>query len=123
VPRREAEPSIRASTPLQPPGKRKPAGCTSCHDTHSRALPPSAGAVNNLCEKCHAGAMQQVEQGVHKNVQSAIAGKMSCVSCHDRHATHKPLRDDQTLEAANLPPDYGEKFKGSVHEQMFAKAR
>ena len=91
-------------------------GCTGCHATHSRAYPPSAGAVNMLCEKCHLNAMQQVTSGVHKAIGDEL-GVMSCASCHDVHATHKPHKDERTLEACqNCHPGYREQFRGSVHE-------
>lgn len=98
-------------------GKEAP-GCISCHDTHSTALPPSVGAVNNLCEKCHVGAMKQIETGVHKD---AIAA-MSCASCHDVHATHKPEIDKGTIAACEqCHAGYRNQFIGTVHEPLMEK--
>jgi cytochrome b subunit of formate dehydrogenase len=103
-------------------GNQKSPGCVSCHATHSKALPPSAGAVNHLCEKCHAGAMQAVSEGEHKKAQQKMSGVMSCASCHDVHAAHKPHRDELTLEACQTcHKGYKEKFAGSVHEAKIAK--
>jgi formate dehydrogenase gamma subunit len=100
-------------------GKPSP-GCTGCHATHSRAYPPSAGAINGLCEKCHTDAMTQVSTGVHKQAGDKMS-VMSCASCHDVHATHKPHMDEHTLEACQTcHPGYREQFKGSVHEARLA---
>ncbi|MBZ0263055.1 hypothetical protein K8I28_00175 [bacterium] len=97
-------------------GKDSP-GCISCHPTHDSALPPSAGAVNNLCETCHTGAMDQVMMGDHKAVEST----MSCASCHDVHATDKPHIDESTIEACNnCHEGYKDQFVGSVHEPLLA---
>lgn len=103
-------------------GNTESPGCVSCHPTHGKSFPPSAGAVNRLCEKCHSGAMQTVNDGVHKKAQEQLRGKLSCASCHDVHGTHKPHRDEQTLEACrSCHPGYKEKFSGSVHEPLIAK--
>lgn len=97
-------------------------GCVSCHPTHSKLLPPSTGAVNLLCNKCHIDAMKTINNGIHNKVQQKIEGVMSCASCHDVHAAHKPHRDERTLEACqNCHPGYKEKFIGSVHEQLINK--
>ena len=94
-------------------------GCISCHPTHSKALPPSTGAVNKLCEDCHANAMMQVRKGEHKEAVKDMGGVMACASCHDVHSTHKPHLDKGIIEACKkCHPGYEEKFKGSVHEKM-----
>jgi len=104
-------------------GKLSP-GCVGCHETHTKALPPSSGAVNLLCEKCHRGAMRQVEQGAHKNAKTDLPGKLSCVSCHDKHATHKPVESGQALAACQgCHRDYSQHFAGSVHESLFASGK
>ncbi|NUM36393.1 MAG: cytochrome b/b6 domain-containing protein [Candidatus Brocadiae bacterium] len=100
----------------------KTPGCISCHATHSKALPPSAGAVNLLCNQCHPNAMQSINEGIHLKVQQKIEGTISCASCHDVHATHKPHRDEKTLEACqNCHQGYKEKFIGSAHEKLIEK--
>ncbi|MBI5508567.1 MAG: DUF4405 domain-containing protein [Deltaproteobacteria bacterium] len=95
-------------------------GCTGCHPTHSRALPPSTGAVNRLCEKCHAAAMRELVDGTHRRA-AAKEGVVSCASCHDVHATHKPHLDRRTLASCNTcHQELAGQFKGSVHEAKFA---
>lgn len=96
-------------------------GCVSCHPTHGTSLPPSTGAVNRLCESCHTNAMEQVWRGEHKDVADQLQGQMSCASCHDVHATHKPELSGNTLEACmECHPGYDEQFAGSVHEELLA---
>lgn len=100
-------------------GKDSP-GCISCHPTHSDALPPSVGAVNKLCEKCHTGAMKQIETGMHRDVTAT----MSCASCHDVHATHKPHLDKGTIAACEqCHPGYRDQFIGTVHEPLLAQGK
>ncbi len=97
-------------------GKNSP-GCTGCHETHSPAFPPSAGAVNALCESCHKGAMDELANSGHMG--EALQGKMSCSSCHDVHATHKPHVDQTTLTACNeCHPGYCDSLKMSVHAPL-----
>lgn len=104
-------------------GNPKRPGCVTCHPTHSAALPPSVGAVNRLCERCHSGAMAQVQEGGHFLAEGAAA-VMSCASCHDVHGTHKPHLDATTLKAcAECHPGYREQFAGSVHESLLASGR
>ncbi len=99
-------------------GKNSP-GCVSCHPTHSRALPPSVGAINNLCETCHKGAMEQIWRGEHAVAADQLQGELSCASCHDVHATHKPHLDSGTLEACQKCHEgYQDQFRGSVHEPL-----
>ena len=94
-------------------------GCTGCHPTHSAAYPPSAGAVNKLCDACHRGAMQAVRLSGHMGEEAVGGGVISCASCHDVHATHKPSVDTKTLRACNTcHPQLEEQFKGSVHERL-----
>ena len=91
----------------------------SCHPTHGSSLPPSTGAVNSLCEKCHQGSMKQIKKGGHAAGES-IAGVISCASCHDVHATHKPHLDQGVIEACeNCHKGYRDRFIGSVHEKNF----
>jgi cytochrome b subunit of formate dehydrogenase len=100
-------------------GKPSP-GCTSCHPTHSAGLPPSVGAVNRLCESCHAGSMKQIETGIHRDAKMA----MSCASCHDVHATHKPQIDKATVAACEqCHAGYRKEFIGTVHEPMFIEGK
>jgi|GEM_PF-27562 len=99
-------------------GKNSP-GCITCHPTHYEALPPSAGAINNLCEECHKGAMDQIWTGMHQSVDPEKRAVMSCASCHDVHATHKPHIDTGPLQACNeCHPGYEKHFEGSVHEPL-----
>lgn len=100
-------------------GKNSP-GCTSCHPTHSAALPPSVGAVNRLCEKCHVGSMKQIETGVHKDATAA----MSCASCHDVHATHKPHLDKGTIASCEqCHTGYRSQFVNTVHEPLLEQGK
>ncbi|MDP8208934.1 MAG: cytochrome c3 family protein [Candidatus Electryonea clarkiae] len=108
--------SVHASAAQK--GKASP-GCIGCHPTHSAAYPPSTGAVNNLCESCHQGSMEEVHRSGHMGGE-AVNGVMSCAACHDIHATHRPHLDKGTIEAcANCHPGTKEKFDGSVHEGLF----
>ncbi|MCB2211216.1 cytochrome c3 family protein [bacterium] len=98
-------------------GKPSP-GCTSCHPTHGAELPPSAGAVNNLCLSCHKDAMRSVMIGGHPFGETE-QGAINCASCHDVHATHIPEVDSGTLQACvECHPGYESQFAGSVHEEM-----
>ncbi|MBD3165380.1 DUF4405 domain-containing protein [bacterium] len=100
-------------------GKSSP-GCVSCHPTHSEALPPSAGAVNAMCESCHQGAMESVMRGPHGGEGLDVEGVMSCSACHDVHATHIPEVDEGTIQACTeCHPGIEETFAGSVHEDLF----
>ncbi|MBM3329408.1 MAG: DUF4405 domain-containing protein [Calditrichaeota bacterium] len=104
-------------------GKESP-GCVGCHPTHSQALPPSAGAVNRLCEACHPGSMKEVSQGEHKQAFSREGSTISCASCHDVHATHKPHLDTGVLEACNTcHSGYRQQFIGTVHEPLLKQER
>ena len=104
-------------------GKNSP-GCISCHPTHGAELPPSSGAVNHLCEKCHPGSMEQVKSGIHKEAAQVLSEVIACASCHDVHSTHKPHLDEGTLEACtNCHPGYIDEFKWSVHEGMIEEGR
>ncbi len=99
-------------------GKESP-GCVSCHPTHAKSLPPSAGAIDQLCKKCHVDAMEELKQGAHKLGEDFLQGPMSCASCHDVHATHKPKLDKGIIESCNnCHPGYDEQFSGSVHELL-----
>ncbi len=101
-------------------GKPSP-GCTSCHATHSAALPPSAGAINQSCSSCHQDAMASMAATGHGLGGGEMSGKISCAACHDVHATHRPHLDKGTLEACNAcHPQEREQFVGSVHEQLLA---
>jgi len=102
-------------------GKDSP-GCVSCHPTHASALPPSVGAINNLCESCHRGTMDQIWEGEHKGAMDELKGQMSCASCHDVHATHKPELSENTFRAcASCHPGYTDQFAGSVHEPLIER--
>lgn len=95
------------------------AGCITCHPTHSEKMPPSAGAVNNLCESCHQGAMEAVRKSGHFGSEKTD-GVISCVSCHESHGTHTPHLDKGTIQACvNCHPGINESFLGSVHETLF----
>ncbi len=97
-------------------GKDSP-GCTGCHPTHAPSLPPSAGAVNSLCESCHEGAMEELAHSGHRG--ESLEGKISCSSCHDVHATHKPHVDETTLSACNeCHPGYCDSLRTSVHKPL-----
>lgn len=99
-------------------------GCITCHPTHSKAFPPSTGAVNSLCESCHQGSMEQVHRSGHMGDESVGEGVMSCASCHDVHSAHKPHLDEGTLKACNeCHPGYIEKFAGSVHENLINEGK
>lgn len=99
-------------------GKDSP-GCVSCHPTHSAARPPSVGAINRSCETCHQGTMEQIWKGDHSAAADQLRGTLSCASCHDVHATHKPHLDTGTIEACNSCHEgYDAQFEGSVHEAL-----
>ena len=94
-------------------------GCISCHQTHSEVLPPSVGAINGLCEGCHPGSMNMIWEGDHGGVDEDLRGELSCASCHDVHATHRPSLDTRPLQACNgCHTQYEEAFRGSVHEEL-----
>ena len=67
-------------------GGRERAGCITCHQSHGPGLPPAAGAVNQLCEKCHPGAMAAVQRGGHMALGEQMNQALNCASCHDSHA-------------------------------------
>ncbi|MBT3232717.1 MAG: hypothetical protein HN356_07870 [Calditrichaeota bacterium] len=90
-------------------GKNSP-GCVSCHPTHNAELPPSTGAINNLCKSCHADAMDQIHEG------GQFEGAISCVACHDVHATHPPEGSIQACVTCHQTT--GDDFGGSVHEDL-----
>ena len=100
-------------------GKASP-GCVSCHSSHGPGLPPSAGAVNELCESCHKGAMADVARGGHALIGEELARVVNCASCHDVHGTHKPEMSARVSQACvNCHAKQTEEFKGSVHEGLF----
>ncbi|MEZ4386734.1 MAG: cytochrome c3 family protein [Candidatus Krumholzibacteriia bacterium] len=94
-------------------------GCVTCHQSHGPGLPPSAGAVNGLCESCHKGAMADVQRGGHVNLGQQGNGALNCASCHDVHGTHKPRMSDRVVEACTSC-HAAEKaaFTGSVHADL-----
>jgi cytochrome b subunit of formate dehydrogenase len=97
-------------------GKHSP-GCAGCHPTHSRAMPPSTGAVEAVCTKCHKEAMKEPGAGPHTKPG---AQHVACTSCHDVHATQKPAKDVAALKACvKCHPKVPEQFKGSVHAEVF----
>ena len=99
-------------------------GCTSCHPTHSSALPPSTGAVNKLCESCHKGSMVALRHGTTNGTSETMEGKISCASCHDVHGTHRPHLDKGVLTACSTcHADTRATFAGSVHEPELAAGR
>ncbi|MFN3821587.1 MAG: hypothetical protein ACK4OO_04580, partial [bacterium] len=99
-------------------GKLSP-GCVSCHPIHSPAFPPSAGAINLLCQRCHSGAMATLREGAHRLADEQIGGVISCASCHSVHGTHKPSIDQNIIQAcAKCHPGYRDQFVGSVHEPL-----
>jgi predicted CXXCH cytochrome family protein len=100
-------------------GKKSP-GCVSCHASHGPGLPPSAGAVNTLCETCHPGAMADVQRGGHAVFGEEIARVMNCASCHDVHGTHSPKLSARVADACVTC--HGKEraaFEGSVHHGLF----
>jgi cytochrome b subunit of formate dehydrogenase len=100
-------------------GKNSP-GCVSCHQTHSKAFPPSSGAINNNCTSCHQGEMHNLNENGH-GIGESEGGPVSCASCHDVHATHIPTVDITTLQAcSDCHPGIKHEFEGSVHEELFA---
>ena len=100
-------------------GKASP-GCVSCHSPHGPGLPPSAGAVNQICESCHRGAMADVARGGHATIGEQLARVVNCASCHEVHGTHKPQMSARARQACvNCHAKQREEFKGSVHEGLF----
>lgn len=100
-------------------GKQSP-GCVSCHASHGPGLPPSAGAVNKMCESCHKGAMADVARGGHATIGEELARIVNCASCHDVHGTHKPQMSARVIQACvACHARQKEEFKGSVHEGLF----
>jgi len=100
-------------------GKESP-GCVSCHSSHGPGLPPSSGAVNAMCEKCHTGAMADVKRGGHTTIGDEITQVMNCASCHDVHGTHKPEMSKRVEQACiNCHGEEKAAFKGSIHEKLF----
>ncbi len=101
-------------------GKDSP-GCVSCHLSHGLGLPPSAGAVNAMCEACHGGAMADVKRGGHMQLGEDLTDVINCASCHDVHSTHKPHLSKRVAEAcASCHDKEMQEFEGSVHEELFA---
>jgi len=110
--------SVHAARPGAATGRP---GCITCHQSHGPGLPPSAGAVSNLCDSCHQGAMADVERGGHANLGGQEKGALNCASCHDVHGTHKPhlsARVAQTCNACHQAER--EEFQGSVHADLLA---
>lgn len=103
-------------------GKNSP-GCTSCHETHSKNYPPSAGAVDLLCKQCHQNAMASLEKSKHGNMGKNGA-PLSCASCHDVHATSN-LRFSKDADKACEQCHAGamKQFDGSVHGELFSKGK
>jgi formate dehydrogenase gamma subunit len=100
-------------------GKSSP-GCVSCHVTHGLGLPPSAGAVNAMCEVCHRGAMADVKRGGHMQLGEDLTDVVNCASCHDAHGTHKPHLSKRVAEACKSCHDEQmREFEDSVHEDLF----
>lgn len=100
-------------------GKQSP-GCVSCHASHGPGLPPSAGAVNSLCETCHAGAMAAVQRGGHAAFGEGLARVMNCASCHDVHGTHSPKLSARVAQTCvSCHQKERAVFAGSVHEDLF----
>ncbi|MEJ2721819.1 MAG: cytochrome c3 family protein, partial [bacterium] len=101
-------------------GKNSP-GCVHCHLSHGPGLPPSAGAINAMCETCHKGAMADLERGGHSAFGEETAEVMNCASCHDVHGTHKPLLSKRVVDACHsCHEEQMREFTGSVHEELFA---
>ncbi len=103
-------------------GKKSP-GCTTCHETHSRSYPPSAGAVDLLCKQCHPNAMASLEKSKHGSM-GRNGAPLSCASCHDVHAT-SDLRFSKDADKACEQCHAGamKQFEGSVHGELFSKGR
>lgn len=101
-------------------------GCTTCHQTHGPGLPPAAGAVNRLCTSCHVDAMGDVQRGGHTMIGGQLEGEgvLSCATCHDVHATHKPHMSERLVQACYEchQEEYAE-FAGTVHEHLLADRR
>ena len=96
-------------------------GCITCHQSHGPGLPPSAGAVNRLCESCHGGTMADVQRGGHVNLGGQGAGSLNCASCHDVHDTHKPHMSDRVAQTCTTCHEAEHaQFAGSVHEDLLA---
>lgn len=101
-------------------------GCTTCHQTHGPGLPPAAGGVNRLCASCHAGAMEDVQRGGHTMIGGQLEGEgvLSCATCHDVHATHKPHMSERLVQACNeCHQKEVAEFAGTVHEPLLANRR
>jgi cytochrome b subunit of formate dehydrogenase len=95
---------------------RKRPSCTGCHPTHSRAYPPSMGAIDKRCIACHQEATKDPAMSLH----GKGATQIGCASCHDVHATQKPDKDAAALKACvKCHPKVPEQFKDSVHAQVF----
>ncbi|HOX25488.1 MAG TPA: cytochrome c3 family protein [Candidatus Krumholzibacteria bacterium] len=94
-------------------------GCVTCHQSHGPGLPPAAGAVSNLCESCHRGAMADVERGGHANLGGQDQGALNCASCHDVHGTHRPHMSSRVAQACTAchAAERAE-FAGSVHADL-----
>ncbi len=102
-------------------GGRERAGCITCHQSHGPGLPPAAGAVNQLCEKCHAGAMAAVQRGGHMALGEQMTQALNCASCHDSHGTHKPHLSPRVAQACvTCHAKEHQAFAGSVHEKLLA---
>ncbi len=96
-------------------------GCITCHQSHGPGLPPSAGAVNHLCESCHGGTMGDVQRGGHVNLGGQGDGALNCASCHDVHETHKPHMSDRVIQTCNeCHAEEQAQFAGSVHAELLA---
>lgn len=103
-------------------GKKSP-GCTSCHETHGKSYPPSAGAVDLLCKQCHQNAMASLAKSKHGNMGKDGA-PLSCASCHDVHAT-SDLRFSKDADKACEQCHAGamKPFEGSVHGELFSQGK
>ncbi len=102
-------------------GGRERAGCVTCHQSHGPGLPPSSGAVNGLCEKCHKGAMEDVQRGGHVAIGEGLNQTLNCASCHDVHGTHKPHLSARVAQACvTCHQKERDAFIGSVHETLIA---
>jgi cytochrome b subunit of formate dehydrogenase len=94
-------------------------GCVTCHQSHGPGLPPAAGAVNNMCESCHEGAMDDVERGGHALVPAGEDG-LSCASCHDVHGTHRPHMSERVARSCYECHEQDRAaFANSVHADLF----
>ena len=96
-------------------------GCVTCHQSHGPGLPPSAGAVNSVCQSCHEEAMHDVARGGHTDMVDKLPVAMNCASCHDVHGTHKPHMSERMAQACNeCHAEEQAQFTGSVHEDLLA---